>query len=168
VSECLQSQAESAKNGATEPLYPPGQPVPPPYYPYAGQPAVGTPALGWHTSLCGCFGDCGSCCLGFWCPCVLQGQNMEKLGQADACTGCSLWYLASIFGLCGCYAAGTRYAMRQQFGLHGSGCGACTAHTCCSGCAICQDAREIKYRFAQRTVAAGGGPTAPPPMQTMA
>lgn len=176
---------------ASEPLYPPvappGQPAPLPYAyasppgaPYYPQPAAGTPmvfapsppaaaphTLEWRASLCGCFDDCGSCCMGFWCPCILQGQNMEKLGQTDACTGCALWYVLSLFGLCGCYAAGTRSVMRQQFGLKGSGFGACTAHTCCSGCAICQDAREIQYRLAQRTVVAGGGPTAPPPMQTM-
>lgn len=40
---------------------------------------------------------------------------------------------------------GKREALRQRYGLE-EDCNDCLATTCCSACAICQDARELKYR----------------------
>ena len=39
----------------------------------------------WDSKLCGCFGDSATCLLGYFCPCVLFGQNALKMGQVDHC-----------------------------------------------------------------------------------
>jgi len=40
---------------------------------------------------------------------------------------------------------GKRKALRQRYGLE-EGCGDCLTTTFCVGCAICQEARELKIR----------------------
>ena len=28
--------------------------------------------------LCGCFSDCGSCCMAWWCPCIAHGKSNNR------------------------------------------------------------------------------------------
>ena len=44
----------------------------------------------WKSGLCGCFGDCGTCCCGYWCPCCLTYRNAESLGKSGILC-CLLW-----------------------------------------------------------------------------
>ena len=69
-----------------------GYPPPPP------QGSGSQTPLKWHHSMCGCFSDWNSCCLGFWCPCILAGQNVEKMGQGGCFAGCCIWFLLSGWG----------------------------------------------------------------------
>ncbi|CAF2581637.1 unnamed protein product [Rotaria sp. Silwood2] len=48
---------------------------------------------------------------------------------------------------------GKRQALRTRFGLE-EDCNDCLATTFCAPCAICQEARELKYRSAAPTVSA--------------
>ncbi len=40
-----------------------------------------------------------------------------------------------------------RQALRQRYGLQ-EDCNDCVATTCCAPCAVCQEARELKFRSA--------------------
>ena len=120
----------------------------------------------WEASLCGCFSDCSSCCLGFWCPCCLFGKNYESMGMGSCKTGCCFYFLLT-FVACQCLmATSLREAMHKQFGLKGSCMSACCASFWCGACTNCQDYREIKFRQSQSQFAQA--PTVPPPQQQMA
>ena len=130
-------------------------------------PAVAVPQdQEWETSLFGCFSDCSTCCMGFWCPCCLFGKNYEKLDMGSYTSGCCKYFLLS-WVCCQCLVATSlRENMHKQFGLKGSACSACMATCFCANCALCQDAKEIKIR--QEKAAVGAAPTIPPPAQVMA
>ncbi|CAF3977498.1 unnamed protein product [Rotaria sp. Silwood1] len=57
---------------------------------------------------------------------------------------------------------GKRKALRNRFGLE-EDCNDCLATTCCAPCAICQEARELKYRSA---VPGASAPVITQPMAT--
>lgn len=40
---------------------------------------------------------------------------------------------------------GKRRTLRQRYGLQ-EDCNDCLATTCCAACAVCQEARELKFR----------------------
>ncbi|CAF5066189.1 unnamed protein product, partial [Rotaria sp. Silwood1] len=66
---------------------------------------------------------------------------------------CCVWYLLEGLGLCCLVHSGKRQTLRSRFGLQ-EDCNDCVATTFCAPCAICQEARELKYRSV-----APGGPT---------
>ncbi|KAK9863545.1 hypothetical protein WJX84_005768 [Apatococcus fuscideae] len=116
----------------------------------------------WTAGIFGCLGDCGICCYGCWCPCCLFGDNHSK-AMGTGCVGPTIiFYLLGSIG-CQCFYAGPlRKELRNRYSLQERPCNDCCVHWCCSPCAICQEAREIKAR--------GGIPqaayvttTAPPP-----
>ncbi|KAK9793164.1 hypothetical protein WJX73_000720 [Symbiochloris irregularis] len=100
----------------------------------------------WSSGLCACFDDCGVCCLGYWCPCVLYGKNAERISGQPGCVGhCCLWYLLSAFFGCACCVSGpTRNRLRAEQQLKDVGCcGDWCTHFWCGGCALCQEARQL-------------------------
>lgn len=121
-------------------------------------PTTAEPKLqAWENGLCGCFSDCSSCCIGFWCPCVLFGQNYEKLGSGSCGTGCCLYFILQILN-CQCIL-GTpqRQNIQKNYNREGSCFGACCATFFCAGCANCQDAREIKSAQSEAQFATSTG-----------
>lgn len=45
-----------------------------------------------QTSLIGCFDDMETCCIGWWCPCLLFGMTLRKAGLADStCRGVMIY-----------------------------------------------------------------------------
>jgi Cys-rich protein (TIGR01571 family) len=93
-----------------------------------------------------CFNDCGICCYGYCCPACLYGENAEKIdGSSCFASGC-LWYLLSGWGLCCLVHKGKRKALRDRFQIQ-EDCNDCAVTTFCGSCAICQEARELKFRL---------------------
>ncbi|EGG00943.1 uncharacterized protein MELLADRAFT_92917 [Melampsora larici-populina 98AG31] len=35
----------------------------------------------WRHGLCQCHQECGTCCLSFWCPCMVYGRNHSRLNH---------------------------------------------------------------------------------------
>ncbi|KAK9833117.1 hypothetical protein WJX74_007900 [Apatococcus lobatus] len=97
----------------------------------------------WHHDLCDCMGDCGICCCGLWCLPCLYGDNNKQLRGSGAGPCCLYFWLSC----CVCFIAGPfREELRERHNLQERPCGDCCVHCCCSPCAVCQEAREIKYQ----------------------
>jgi len=109
----------------------------------------GPPSRGmWAAPFCGCIDDCETCCLGWWAPCVLYGQNKEAITGDDCATQGGIFLaLCIIFppAIC-CWASPTRTTLRRAYDLPEAPCNDCCVYWCCQGCALCQEARELKIR----------------------
>lgn len=79
---------------------------------------------------------------------LTAGDNAKKVQGGGCCGPCCVYFITSACCAQGCYAMGIRQDIRQRGALQGSGGKACLAHTFCSACATCQDAREIKRQTA--------------------
>ncbi|CAF1395598.1 unnamed protein product [Rotaria sp. Silwood1] len=99
----------------------------------------------WNSGLFDCFNDCGICLYGYCCTPCLFGENAERIDGSSCCGSCCLWYLLSGFSLCCLIHMSKRRALRNRFSLE-EDCNDCLATTFCAPCAICQEARELKYR----------------------
>lgn len=115
----------------------------------------------WSSGICACCDDMNSCCLGFWCPCILFSKNVELLEGRHWTGPCLmhilLWGIATgigcsltsgtMLGLLGscvpCYACGYRKILRTNNDLEEAPCGDFLTHLFCHQCAICQEYREI-------------------------
>ncbi|KAK9867821.1 hypothetical protein WJX84_004730 [Apatococcus fuscideae] len=90
-------------------------------------------------------GDCGICCCGLWCLPCLYGDNNTELRGSGLGPGCLYFWLSC----CVCFFAGPfRAELRERHNLQERPCSDCCVHCCCSPCAVCQEAREIKYHRA--------------------
>mmetsp|Transcript_10880 Transcript_10880/g.27469 ORF Transcript_10880/g.27469 Transcript_10880/m.27469 type:complete len:157 (+) Transcript_10880:226-696(+) len=129
----------------------------------------------WSSGLCDCCSDCESCCIGYWVPSVLYGQNKEKIeGLGKFMPDCCAYFWLHLFCPCAvsCLSYQSRKNIRTPFNLEAKPCGDCCTHFWCMRCALCQEARELKFRNATpaRPLQPQGAPVATnaPPMQTMA
>ncbi|CAF1097828.1 unnamed protein product [Didymodactylos carnosus] len=106
----------------------------------------------WGSSLFACFDDKNLCLKGAFCPCLVFGENQEKLG-GDYTKEAVLYCLIGAL-----YAAVTnkRRDLRQRYGLVEDP-NDFLATCCCGGCANCQEAREIQKR---------GGSSGPAPVSS--
>ena len=86
----------------------------------------------WSSSLCGCFSDIKSCCLGTFCTPVLACTLSGKMNEC-CCAGC--------IG-----PASLRTKHRTQHGIEGSVCTDNLLSCLCLPCALCQLARDLKTR----------------------
>eukprot|EP00241_Pyramimonas_parkeae_P002118 CAMPEP_0114238690 /NCGR_PEP_ID=MMETSP0058-20121206/8054_1 /TAXON_ID=36894 /ORGANISM="Pyramimonas parkeae, CCMP726" /LENGTH=436 /DNA_ID=CAMNT_0001350807 /DNA_START=280 /DNA_END=1590 /DNA_ORIENTATION=+ len=134
----------------------------------------------WHTDLCECDQDPGTCCVA-----AAWMLETEQPAQAcDLCVGCNsvcflAWVLSftslclgtlSLSGLGGigllthfgaCYTCKLRTRLRYKYGLvqrHED----CLVHYCCWGCALAQEAREMRRRTSNPST--HGAPVAFPRM----
>ncbi len=99
----------------------------------------------WNNSLCGCFSDMSSCCMTWCCPCVQYGKNYEKVHRDGCCSQGFLYCVLAPFGLSCCIHSGLRSDIRQRYNII-EGCSDCCVTCFCAGCAIAQEARELKDR----------------------
>jgi len=99
---------------------------------------------GWQNGLMGCCDDCGSCWLTMCCPCVQYGKNYEKVHKDGCCSQGLLCCLLGSICLSCCIHKELRSDIRQRYHIFG-GSDCCVAFFC-AGCAICQEARELKDR----------------------
>ncbi|CAF1010493.1 unnamed protein product [Adineta steineri] len=100
----------------------------------------------WSSGLFDCFNDCNICLYGYCCTPCLYGENAEKIDGSSCCGSCCIWYLLSSVSLCCIAHMGKRQALRNRFGLP-EDCNDCAATTFCIPCAVCQEARELKFRL---------------------
>lgn len=99
----------------------------------------------WSTDLCQCTGDCGTWCLGFWCPCALFGQNVNKAFGDNAAGFGTAWCVMTPL-LNWSFGGTKRTAMRIKYDVDGTGGEDVCTHFLCTSCALAQEAREIDIR----------------------
>jgi len=109
---------------------------------------VSVPSSGpqqWNSGLFGCFSDIGSCFITCLFPCFTYGKNYEAIHK-EGCGGQGCCYLLMSYIGCPCLIhKDLRGDVRRKYNLD-EGCGDCLTTCFCSRCAICQEAREIKFR----------------------
>ncbi|CAG7847057.1 SubName: Full=Uncharacterized protein {ECO:0000313/EMBL:CCA68207.1} [Serendipita indica DSM 11827] len=110
----------------------------------------------WSNGLCGCFGDCLTCCVATWCPCIVYGQNKSRIEHleaqgyphpdgGDSCGGdCCLHAFLSCFGFGWVLQIGSREKIRHRYKIAGGCFGDCCASCCCNPCALTQESRELE------------------------
>ena len=55
----------------------------------------------WEHGLCNCCSNLGTCALGYFCPCYVQGKNVEAIGGSCLLGAISLWVpFLNIYCLC--------------------------------------------------------------------
>lgn len=164
-----------------------------------GAPVARSP---WSTGLFSCFGDFGEhltsdlqvCVLGSFAPCVLYGNNMERLFPGEDgifMHHCMMYTYLWIVGanllnmnLAPCISVGSRIALRRKYNLEGTGDCCFTGagddesregcntvfdvltHFICHSCALCQESRELRRRTPQSSYQPYT-PMTPPTEQTM-
>jgi Cys-rich protein (TIGR01571 family) len=157
------SQYSQNVNSIQLPVYQQQVYTPPPYNPQYIAPSYSQQSVGqqqvqilnkperWSTDLSDCCDDVPVCCCGMLFPCCLFGKNASSLDQGT-CIGNCLCYLLC----CGCCQhTAIRYTLRTKYNLPAESCGDCEAAWCCGPCALCQEAREIKFRNLQSTNRSG-------------
>eukprot|EP01106_Pelomyxa_sp_JSP_P019513 TRINITY_DN988_c0_g1_i1.p3 TRINITY_DN988_c0_g1~~TRINITY_DN988_c0_g1_i1.p3 ORF type:complete len:111 (-),score=26.68 TRINITY_DN988_c0_g1_i1:65-397(-) len=105
-------------------------------------------AADWHSGLCGCFGDLGSCCMSYFCPCIQYGMNANKMNNGMCGDSTMMNALAWIgFGCFGFACVPTclqRTATREKYSIPGGSVGDFLTSCCCTCCVLAQVAREGK------------------------
>ncbi|KAL9956824.1 hypothetical protein ACROYT_G038365 [Oculina patagonica] len=88
----------------------------------------------WSSGLCGCFEDCGSLCMGIFCPVFLLFDVSSRMGEG-CCFPCCC--PGSLLGL--------RIKLRVEQNIQGSLMNDYCAVQCCPLCVLCQLSRELKH-----------------------
>ena len=94
----------------------------------------------WTNGIFGCFNDCSTCIIAYFCPCYVFGKNAEAVG--DSCILCALSQFVPLLDLWA--RVSVRGKIREQKGIEGSCFKDLLCHWCCGICAIVQEAQEIK------------------------
>jgi Cys-rich protein (TIGR01571 family) len=114
----------------------------------------------WENSLCNC-SPLSSCCLAFWCPCMLYGRTEHRLkdpsmnGFSECNSGCLLFGLITCAGCSWVLAWFKRTEVREKYGIEGGGCGDCCTGYCCACCVLIQNDNEVKTRSARGPITQG-------------
>jgi len=112
----------------------------------------------WNNGLLDCFGDCGTCCLAYFCPCIVYQQVKTRIDHLQANGRPDPQHGGSGFGgdcfihglLTGCCGLGwvlqmsTRATLRTRYKIRGGGCTDCLAAFCCMPCELTQESRELE------------------------
>ncbi|KAI5837176.1 PLAC8 family-domain-containing protein [Morchella snyderi] len=118
---------------------------------------------GWKYGMCGCFSDCGVCCTGYWCPCILHGKTKHRMRHGtmekySCCNGpcmgfgCLVACLPPLYFIMGMRQ---RAEIRERYNIAGGGCGDYWRSLCCSCCSLIQEEREVRDRQKEKNVARG-------------
>ncbi|XP_029616095.1 cornifelin homolog A-like [Salmo trutta] len=95
----------------------------------------------WSSSIFDCCDDMNICCLGFWCPCCQRCQTSTDFGECFCLPLLDIFiYWVPVASLA------LRSTMRERYRIRGTMCNDCLLVTCCTPCAWCQMARELKLR----------------------
>ncbi|KAK6521808.1 hypothetical protein TWF506_002012 [Arthrobotrys conoides] len=148
------SYQEHQPSPAPQPVTTPVQPTPQPQMEHKGVTNHAGKPGAWEHGMCSCFGDCGKCCMTFWCPCITYGKIQHRLRNNDMsghsnCNG-HCWGFCAL-GICGVQwvmSMMQRGEIRQRYNLEGSGCGDCCRHFWCECCVLIQEDRETETRKA--------------------
>jgi Cys-rich protein (TIGR01571 family) len=97
-------------------------------------------------TLFGCMEDTNVCCRTTWCPCWQWGRNREMAGHGS-CWKCGMIF-ALCSGVCG-FGALMSWYREKTIALVGAKprgcCKGCCIDYFCAPCAICQEARQLKF-----------------------
>ena len=116
-----------------------------------------SPIPKWHDGLCDCLNDFEKCLFGTFCigfqSSITQAHIENRESEAsDHCMGCIMCILTCGFG-CWCCQSFVEYQNRREFkrllnyeNYEKTGGQDCLISFLCLPCAVCQHAREIKYR----------------------
>ncbi|CAI6334185.1 unnamed protein product [Periconia digitata] len=107
----------------------------------------------WHNSGSSCCSPIGTCCMAWFCPCILHGKTRHRVrnnGDMSSYSCCN----SSCMGFCGLLACGvgfilpwiSRADMRAKYGLEGNGCKDCLCACCCGPCDMVQQSKEAEFR----------------------
>ncbi|CAF0823417.1 unnamed protein product [Rotaria sp. Silwood1] len=102
----------------------------------------------WRSELFGCFEDIPTCLLGWCCACYLFGRNAEQIDGSNKIGMCIGYACLSGCYLCCILHKPRREKLRAAYNLIEKPSDF-LATCCCSGCANCQEAREMKMRGVQ-------------------
>ncbi|CAI8027902.1 Protein PLANT CADMIUM RESISTANCE 2 [Geodia barretti] len=94
----------------------------------------------WTNGVFGCFNDCSTCIIAYFCPCYVFGKNAEAVG--DNCVLCALSQFVPLLDLWA--RVSVRGKIREQKGIEGSCFKDLICHWCCGLCSIVQEAQELK------------------------
>jgi Cys-rich protein (TIGR01571 family) len=140
--------------------------------------APALPARAWSTPLmCNCCDDCSTCCLAYWCPCIVYGQvKAYTEGHPQKSTDHCIMY---IFGYCAaqmvagagpCVTGALEMSVRDEFMRKHNlqppqnacciFCMFCCCGPCCGPCAYVQMIQEMQ-------VINGAAATAAPSLQLL-
>ncbi|KAF8196865.1 PLAC8 family-domain-containing protein [Mycena galopus ATCC 62051] len=123
----------------------------------AGKLFASSDELEWSHSLFGCSNVYGTFCCAFWCPCVVYGQNYQRLSHlkrthtpqregGNWCSGCCWAYLLTSLIGGGCLLqCGHRDKTRVWYGIKGNLGGDCLISCCCYACDLTQVSQEIAH-----------------------
>lgn len=93
----------------------------------------------------GCLEDIPTCLLGWCCPCYLFGRNAQQIDGSSTVGMCIGYACLSACYLCCILHKPKREQLRAAYNLIQTPSDL-IATCCCSACANCQEAREMKLR----------------------
>ncbi|KAH7093630.1 PLAC8 family-domain-containing protein [Paraphoma chrysanthemicola] len=110
----------------------------------------------WHHSGSACCTPIGTCCLSWWCPCIVYGRTHHRVKNNGDMNGYSACNLACA-GFCGLACLGISFVMpmlsrgdmRAKYHLKGNGCTDCLCACCCTPCDVTQQDKESAFREEQ-------------------
>ncbi|KAH7383768.1 PLAC8 family-domain-containing protein [Pyrenochaeta sp. MPI-SDFR-AT-0127] len=111
----------------------------------------------WHHSGAACCSPIGTCCLSWWCPCIVYGRTRHRTtnhGNMNGYSCCN--YNCAAF--CGLSCIGLHFILpminrgdiRAKYQLKGNACTDCLCACCCGPCDVTQQDKETLYREQQR------------------
>lgn len=95
----------------------------------------------WTHPLFNCFDDLGICLLAYFAPCVLFGQNNERM-QEGSCVLCGIAFFIPVFNLI--QWVNLRGKIREMNNIEGSMLGDCFTILLCGMCALAQESMEVR------------------------
>jgi len=141
------NQAQPMPQSGMNPNVPAGPP---------GKPYDANGEREWSHELFDCFGDCGTCCFAYFCPCMVYQQVKNRLdhlqsngrpdpqhGGSGCGGGCCLYGGLMYCGIGWVLQMSTRATLRTRHRIRGDGCTDCLASACCIPCELTQESREL-------------------------
>ncbi|KAG2489090.1 hypothetical protein HYH03_012316 [Edaphochlamys debaryana] len=103
-----------------------------------------SPRVSWSSGMGSICDDTRLCLQGCFCTSCLFGSNYAALRD----TGC--WGPCCLYFWCRCmvcmFASDVRHEIRAKYNLRPEPCNDLVTHLFCSPCALCQEAREVRYQ----------------------
>ncbi|KAK7178081.1 hypothetical protein PSPO01_15870 [Paraphaeosphaeria sporulosa] len=108
----------------------------------------------WHHSARKCCSPVNTCCLGWWCPCLLYGRTRQRLfNQGNVSSSCNSdcvnYSIMACLGMARCLNCSLRGHLRRKHHLSGNGGTDCMRGCFCTPCDLIQQEKECAYWYSQ-------------------
>ncbi|KAF1349257.1 PLAC8-domain-containing protein [Lizonia empirigonia] len=107
----------------------------------------------WHHKGSSCCTPIGTCCLSWWCPCIIYGRTRHRMktrgdmSKYSCCnTSCAIFSGMACAGLSWILPLMNRGEVRDTYNLTGNGCKDCLCACCCAPCDLIQQDKEVEHR----------------------